>query len=123
MGFAITRHRPNAPTAPIGLPHLGGFGSSCPSQAFRRFLQITSWTPCGTRSQFGGLAFCAYASLILLGVLLPALTGFPAMAQQNAKNILVVFSGVDRTHDEDLALIASSVRAGAPGQDNFYVAY
>jgi hypothetical protein len=52
-----------------------------------------------------------------------ALTGPRAAAQSNTKNILVVFSGVDPSDKQVFDLIESSVRARAPGQNNFYSAY
>ena len=74
-------------------------------------------TPC---SSVGGLS--AQLWLKILGILLLVLSGLSAGAEPNTKNVLVVFSALDREH-ETLDLMESAVRARVPGPVNFSVAY
>ena len=60
--------------------------------------------------------------LPILGILLLLLSGFSAAAEPNTKNVLVVFSALDREH-ETLDLMESGVRAHVPGPVNFSVVY
>jgi hypothetical protein len=60
--------------------------------------------------------------LTILGILLLVLSGFSAGAEPNTKNVLVVFSALDREH-ESLDLMKSGVRAHFSGPVDFSVAY
>ena len=71
-------------------------------------------------SSAGGLS--AQRWLTILGILLLVLSGFSAAAEPNTKNVLVVFSALDRQH-ETLDLMKSGVRAHFPGPVNFSVVY
>ena len=74
-------------------------------------------TPC---SSIGGLS--AQRWLTILGILLLVLSGLSAGAEPNTKNVLVVFSALDR-QTETLDLMKSGVRAHVPGPVDFSVAY
>ncbi len=74
-------------------------------------------TPCS-----GAGKLSAQRWLTILGILLLVLSGFSAGAEVNTKNVLVVFSALERDH-ETLDLMKSGVRAHFPGPVNFSVAY
>ena len=68
------------------------------------------------------LGIRAKARFLIPGILLFAFTGPVAAAQTNAKNVLVLFSFVDRNH-VPLDKIESSLRAHVPWPVNFSVSY
>ena len=68
-------------------------------------------------------ALCSCAWITVLGILSGVLGSSIAMAQTNAKNVLVVFSSRQSDLRRDLDLLESSVRARVPGQVNFAAAY
>jgi PAS domain S-box-containing protein len=74
-------------------------------------------TPCSGVGELSGQRW-----LTILGILLLVLSGFFAGAEPNTKNVLVVFSALDREH-ESLDLMKSGVRSHFPGLVNFSVAY
>jgi hypothetical protein len=61
----------------------------------------------------------------ILAILLLVLSGFSAGAQLNPKNVLVVFSALNREHAalDLMELMESGVRAHVPGPVNFSVVY
>src|ERR1700742_3587829 len=60
--------------------------------------------------------------LTILGILLVVFCDFSALAEPHTKNVLVVFSSLNRDH-ETLDLMKSGVRAHFSGPVNFSVVY
>jgi PAS domain S-box-containing protein len=79
-------------------------------------------TECDHTPSSGVGELSAQRWLTILGILLLVLSGFSLGAEPNTKNVLVVFSALDRQH-ETLDLMKSGVRAHFPGPVNFSVAY
>jgi hypothetical protein len=79
-------------------------------------------TECGCTPCSGVGELSAQRRLTILGILLLVLSGFSAGAEPNTKNVLVVFSALDRQH-ESLDLMKSGVRAHFSGPVDFSVAY
>lgn len=70
---------------------------------------------------FGVRKLFAFFSIALSSILLGLSSPF-AIAQDNSRNVLVVFSSMERDH-KSLDLIESAVRARFRGQVNFYTAF
>jgi hypothetical protein len=83
-------------------------------------MQVETECDCTACSSVGELS--AQRWLTILGILLVVLSGFSAVAEPNTKNVLVVFSSLNRDH-ETLDLMESGVRAHFPGPVNFSVSY
>jgi PAS domain S-box-containing protein len=66
--------------------------------------------------------FAARIWRLILGILLCVLTAPSAAAQPKAKNVLVVFSSSEH-EASDLDLLEPAIRAGVPGDVNFYTAF
>jgi len=87
MGFAISRYWPDARAAHISLSHPSSFGTRRSGPLFGGLPQIITSAPRGTSSWLVTRAFCADAWVTILGILLCVLTGPPALAEPNAKNV------------------------------------
>jgi PAS domain S-box-containing protein len=83
-------------------------------------MQVETACVCTACADVGELS--AQRWLTILGILLVVLSGFSAAAEPNTKNVLVVFSSLDRDH-ETLDLIEPEVRAHFSGPVNFSVVY
>jgi PAS domain S-box-containing protein len=83
-------------------------------------MQVETECDCTACSGAGELS--AQRWFTVLGILLLVLSGFSAGAETNTKNVLVVFSTLERQH-EPLDLMKSGVRAHFPGPVSFSVAY
>src|SRR5215469_9025597 len=115
MGFAISRYWPDARTGGISLPHPSCFPTMVIGRPFRDLPRSITLTPCRASSWLVTRAFCTHAKLTSLGILLCILTGSPAVAQSNAKNVLLLWTAFERS-TERVDLLESTVRAHVPGQ-------
>jgi len=75
-----------------------------------------------TSDLIGARKVCRQVGLAILGIFLSVLIGLPVAAQENAKNVLFVFSSSDQPR-RDLDLFESALRARVPQRLDFYTSY
>jgi PAS domain S-box-containing protein len=84
------------------------------------FSKVRVETVSDRSSWFGARPLCAHVWVTILGILL-CLVSSAAAAEQNAKNVLVLYSFTDDSIFGSVGLLASSLRARVPGPVDLYV--
>jgi PAS domain S-box-containing protein len=85
------------------------------------FSKVRVETVCDRSSWFGARPLRAYVWVTILGISLCLISSVAAAVEQNAKNVLVLYSFTDDSIFGSVGLLASSLRARVPGPVDLYV--